>query len=76
MWIGSVSHACCNTFTAVEFKMDLFLPFLPMLSPPGITPHHHHNPQVIIAVVVLVVVSSNNNNNNNKAYNCNIKQIS
>jgi hypothetical protein len=66
MWFGRVSGACCNTFTAVEFKMDLFLPFLPMLSPPGVTAppphhhhhhhHHHHNPQVIIAVVVVVAI--------------------
>jgi hypothetical protein len=36
MWTGRVSLAYCNTFTAVEFKMDTFLPFLPVLSPPGI----------------------------------------
>jgi len=58
MWIGRVSRACCNTFTAVEFKMNLFLPFIPMLSPPGIIPHHHnHNPQVIIAVIVIVAAA-------------------
>jgi hypothetical protein len=48
-----------NTFTALEFNMDLFLPFLLMLSPPGFTPYdHHHNPQFIIAVIIVVVAAA------------------